>query len=68
MRTGNITPIFTKDRKADPGNFQPVSLTLVLGSVIKQILLEALLRNMEKRGVIWGSQQGFTKGRSCLTT
>lgn len=40
---------------------------MVLGSVIKQILLEALLRNMEKRGVIWGSQQGFTKGRSCVT-
>jgi len=66
-KKGNIAPIFQKGRKDDHRNYWPFSLTAVLGKIMEQILLEAVVSHMDEKEVIWENQYSFTKGRSCLT-
>jgi len=66
-RKANVTPVFKKGKKEDPGNCRPVSLTSIPGKVMQQLILEAIIKQVEEKKVIRSSQHGFTKGKSCLT-
>jgi len=66
-RKANVTPIFKKGKKEDPGNYRPVSLNFILGKVMEQLILVVIMKQVEEKKVIRRSQHGFTKGKSCLT-
>ncbi|GAB0208120.1 mitochondrial enolase superfamily member 1 [Grus japonensis] len=66
-RLANVTPIYKKGWKEDPGNYRPVSLTSVPGKIMERFILSVLTRQVQDNQGIRPSQHGFMKGRSCLT-
>ena len=66
-KLANVTLIYRKGRKENPGNYKPVSLTSVPGKVMEQIILSAITQHVQDNQVMRPSQHAFVKGRSCLT-
>ncbi|KAK4818427.1 hypothetical protein QYF61_012961 [Mycteria americana] len=62
-RLANVTPIYKKGKKEDPGNYRPVSLTSVLGKTMERIALSTVMWHIQDNQVIRPSQHGFMKGR-----
>ncbi|KGL79050.1 hypothetical protein N309_01265, partial [Tinamus guttatus] len=48
----NVTPVFKKGKKEDPGNYRPVSLTSVPGKVRERLILAVVSRHMEDKKVL----------------
>lgn len=65
---GNVTPVFKKDNKKDPGKYGLVSLNSVHGMVLEQVTLKTISKHIKDKKVINTSQHGFKKEKSCLTT
>ena len=65
-RLANPTAIYKKIWKEDLGNNRPVSLILVSGKVMEQIILSEIMRCLRGNQGIRPSQHEFMKGRFCL--
>ena len=66
-REANVTPLFKKGKKSDPGNYRPVSLTNVIGKTMERVVKEALTKYVETNNRFSNSQHGFRNGRSTQT-
>jgi len=66
-KTANVTPIFKKGTKGDPGNYRPVSLTSVPCKLLESVLKDKIMSHLLDNNLIKESQHGFMPGRSCAT-
>ncbi|KAK4826567.1 hypothetical protein QYF61_010202 [Mycteria americana] len=66
-RKANVTSVFKKSKKENPGNYGLVSFTLIPGMVMEQLIPETTSRHMKDKKVVGNSQHGFMKVKSCLT-
>jgi len=66
-KKANVTLIFKKAKKEDPGNYRPVRLTSVPGEMIDHVILEAISKRTKDKKVMGSSQHRFMKETSCLT-
>ena len=66
-KKANVTPIFKKGAKAEPGNYRPVSLTSVCCKLMETLIRDQLMDHLLKNDLINQSQHGFMPGKSCCT-
>ena len=62
-----ITPIFKKGLKSNPGNYRPVSFTLVISKVIESIVRDEIVTHLMNQEILSDKQRGFVPGRDCIT-
>ena len=66
-RTANITAVFKKGNRKQPGNYRPVSLTSVICKMMEHFVREAVMGHMSANNLICEEQHGFLKGKTCIT-
>ena len=62
-----IIPIHKGDRKDDPTNYRPVSLTCSIAKICEKIIKDRWIKYLEENNILNPRQFGFRQGRSCTT-
>ena len=52
--------------KQELSNYQPISLTSVIGKMLEGIIAREIHKHLETHHLIVNSQHGFSKGKLCL--
>ena len=66
-KDSNVTCIYKKGDKIDPGNYRPVSLTCILSKVAESFVKEYVYNYLETTNYLCEEQHGFLSHRSCTT-
>ena len=66
-KKGEITAIFKKGSKMEPGNYRPVSLTCVLCKVLESFVRDGMVNHLSDNNLYAECQHGFRRARSCVT-
>jgi hypothetical protein len=55
-KLANVTPIFKKGKRSDPGNYRPVSLTSVCCQILESIIRDSMMDHLIKNNLLRDSQ------------
>ena len=61
----NVTPLFKKGDRSNPGNYRPISLTCVACKVLEHIVCSKVMDHLESYNLLSDAQHGFRRHRSC---
>ena len=66
-KNAEVTAIFKKGNKIDPGNYRPVSLTCICCKLLEEFIRDQIVNHMTENNLYSECQHGFRKKRSCVT-
>ena len=66
-KKANITAIFKKGNRQEPGNYRPISLTSVIGKTLERLIKARITYHLDTNNLINDTQHGFRSKLSCLT-
>ena len=64
-KTANVSPIFKKGTKSNPGYYWPISLTSLIGKTMESVLKDEIRNHLSTFKLTIDSQHGFTERKSC---
>ena len=67
-KSANVTAIYKKGRREEPGNYGPISLTSLVSKTMERLVNGRLITYLETNNQIGDSQHGFRNKRSWLTS
>ena len=66
-KSANVAAVFKKSSKGDKINYRPLSLISIMGKLLESIIRGQVGKFLDENKLIYSTQHGFTKGKSCLT-
>ena len=66
QKRANAVPIFKKGSKGIKNNYRPINLTSIISKLLKSIIKGQVQNFLDENKLIYSSQHGFTKSKSCL--
>ena len=66
-KQANVTCIFKKGNKSDPGNYRPISLTNILCKITESFVKDAIYKHLQSNNILTNCQHGFRCKMSCIT-
>lgn len=61
LKQANVTTLFKKGSKLEPGNYRPVSLTSICSKIMEGIVRDAILDYLYEEDLISPRQHGFVR-------
>ena len=66
-KRADVTAIFKKGSRSEPGNYRPVSLTCIACKILESFVRDAIVSHMNDNDLYVKCQHGFRNKRSCTT-
>jgi hypothetical protein len=67
MKVAKVKPIYKKGKKADMGNYRPISILPTFSKILEKIVYNRLVCFVNKHNILSEDQHGFSENRSTET-